>query len=274
MPKPDVVALTGGYRRTPILQVGADIYCDTALIADELDELAPSPPLHRGECAAANLALAQWADSNLFIAAVSLIFQPSVAGKLFTSPQELKAFADDRTQLRKGGTSRRPSVSEAKALLDVFLGRLNAQLADGRDHLFGREALLADFSVYHPLWFLRGPLPQLLGGHEHVVAWMSRMAAIGHGVSSEITGAEAISIARDTTPVSSAAVCDDDTMRVADRVEVMPTDYGLDPATGELVVCNAREIAIRRVDPRAGEVMVHFPRVFYQIRKVATDTAP
>ena len=34
MPKPDVVALTGGYRRTPILQVGADIYCDTALICE------------------------------------------------------------------------------------------------------------------------------------------------------------------------------------------------------------------------------------------------
>ncbi|HCE29343.1 MAG TPA: glutathione S-transferase, partial [Comamonadaceae bacterium] len=31
MPKPDVVALTGGYRRTPLLQIGADIYCDTAL---------------------------------------------------------------------------------------------------------------------------------------------------------------------------------------------------------------------------------------------------
>ena len=37
MPKPDVLALTGGYRRTPILQIGADIYCDTALIR-------PCPP--------------------------------------------------------------------------------------------------------------------------------------------------------------------------------------------------------------------------------------
>ena len=26
-PKPDVVALTGGYRKTPFLQVGSDIYC-------------------------------------------------------------------------------------------------------------------------------------------------------------------------------------------------------------------------------------------------------
>ena len=43
MPKPDVVALTGGYRKTPVLQLGADIYCDTALIARVLERLAPAP---------------------------------------------------------------------------------------------------------------------------------------------------------------------------------------------------------------------------------------
>ncbi|HSX94662.1 MAG TPA: glutathione S-transferase N-terminal domain-containing protein, partial [Hydrogenophaga sp.] len=45
MPKPDVVALTGGYRKTPLLQIGADIYCDTALIADVLEHRAAEPPL-------------------------------------------------------------------------------------------------------------------------------------------------------------------------------------------------------------------------------------
>src|SRR5512132_2135786 len=43
MPKPDVIALTGGYRKTPILQIGADVYCDTALIADVLERRQPSP---------------------------------------------------------------------------------------------------------------------------------------------------------------------------------------------------------------------------------------
>ena len=32
MPRPYVIPLTGGYRKTPVLQIGADIYCDTALI--------------------------------------------------------------------------------------------------------------------------------------------------------------------------------------------------------------------------------------------------
>ncbi len=28
-PKPDVVELTGGYRMTPLMQIGAHIYCDS-----------------------------------------------------------------------------------------------------------------------------------------------------------------------------------------------------------------------------------------------------
>ena len=31
MPKPDLTRLTGGYRKTPVLQIGADIYCDSAV---------------------------------------------------------------------------------------------------------------------------------------------------------------------------------------------------------------------------------------------------
>lgn len=46
LPKPDVVALTGGYRRTPFLQIGADVYCDSALMCRVIDEVAPAPPLY------------------------------------------------------------------------------------------------------------------------------------------------------------------------------------------------------------------------------------
>ena len=38
MPKPDLMPLTGGYRKTPVLQIGADVYCDTALICDVLED--------------------------------------------------------------------------------------------------------------------------------------------------------------------------------------------------------------------------------------------
>ena len=46
LPKPDVMALTGGYRRTPFLQIGADIYCDTTLMCRVVEARAPQVP-HR-----------------------------------------------------------------------------------------------------------------------------------------------------------------------------------------------------------------------------------
>ncbi|MCH1491882.1 MAG: glutathione S-transferase N-terminal domain-containing protein, partial [Luminiphilus sp.] len=40
-PKPDIEAITGGYRGTPVLQVGSDIFIDTVAIADALDHFFP-----------------------------------------------------------------------------------------------------------------------------------------------------------------------------------------------------------------------------------------
>ncbi|MBL4631523.1 MAG: glutathione S-transferase family protein, partial [Paraglaciecola sp.] len=48
-------------------------------------------------------------------------------------------------------------------------------------------------------------------------------------------------------------------------VEVAATDYGITPVTGELVISKTDEVAIKRIDEKAGEVYVHFPRVGYKI---------
>jgi len=66
LPKPDVVALTGGYRRTPFLQIGADIYCDTALMCRVIDRLAPQPALYPRSAGGLQHAIAHWADTQLF----------------------------------------------------------------------------------------------------------------------------------------------------------------------------------------------------------------
>src|ERR1700729_3493180 len=83
MPKPDVIALTGGYRKTPILQIGADIYCDTSLIAEVVEAMAPSPTLYPKAAAAASRTLAQWADSTLFWTAVAYTLQPAGLAHMF-----------------------------------------------------------------------------------------------------------------------------------------------------------------------------------------------
>ena len=37
LPKPDYMPLTGGYRRAPSLQFGADVFCDSKRIIEELE---------------------------------------------------------------------------------------------------------------------------------------------------------------------------------------------------------------------------------------------
>jgi glutathione S-transferase len=275
MPKPDVIALTGGYRKTPILQIGADIYCDTALIARKLDEIEPRPDLHPREHAASSMVLAQWADSVLFQMVMPVLYQPGSAEKLFAqfTPEELKTFMEDRAAMRKNATVRRPPLAEAKPALIRFLAALEAQLGDGRAWLLGEAPTIADFSVFHPLWFFRrGPVvAPMLDPYVRVKAWMARIDAIGHGRPGEIGGAEAVEIAHGANPARPAAPAVEDLKGFAlgDTVEVVPVDYGFDPVQGALANCTCEEIALERRDRRAGEVVVHFPRQGYEIRKPA-----
>ncbi|MDO8719512.1 MAG: glutathione S-transferase N-terminal domain-containing protein, partial [Polaromonas sp.] len=83
MPKPDVLALTGGYRKTPVLQIGADIYCDSALIADVLEHIQPRPTLYPEPSKGMARTLAQWADTTLFWTAMAFNLQPRGLAQMF-----------------------------------------------------------------------------------------------------------------------------------------------------------------------------------------------
>ena len=271
MPKPDVVALTGGYRRTPILQVGADVYCDTALIARVLEELAPAPSFFPQGDTYAVRAAAQFADSTLFLNTVPVAFQPGMGMmKIFfkdAAPEYLAAFGKDRSAYR--GATRRGPAHECKANLADLLGTIEAQLAG--PFLFGADPCYADFSLYHALWPLWLPedLRPMLAPYPRTLAFMERMTAFGHGKSSEISSGDAIQIAKSSTPgpVKNPVALETNGSGLGAQACVMPVDTGLDPVTGELVTASADRIVIRRTDPRAGTVHVHFPRFGYQLNK-------
>jgi hypothetical protein len=93
------------------------------------------------------------------------------------------------------------------------------------------------------------------------------MRAIGHGQRSEMEAAEAIAIARAATPEPGPGVVADDPsgLRVGQRVTVTPDDYGKVPVAGELVTLDRQRVSVRREDERAGEVVVHFPRLGYLV---------
>jgi hypothetical protein len=49
------------------------------------------------------------------------------------------------------------------------------------------------------------------------------------------------------------------------RVAIAAIDYGVDPVEGELLFSGSEELILRREDPRAGVVHVHFPRMGFRI---------
>lgn len=276
MPKPDLMPLTGGYRRTPVLQIGADVYCDTALIARVIERLHPAHPVSSDATALSDLALAHFADQHLFSAAVAFALQPAGLAVMFAdmSQEQLAAFAADRKEFRKGGNAPRMPLAEAWPVLLALLPRLDAQLADGRRYLAGEAARTCDFSVYHPLWFIEraGPVASIFDPYSNLRGWMGRMASIGHGDPRTMTAGEALEIARAATPamLPGRSLRDIDGFAVGERVSVAPVDYGVDPVIGTLANADADSIAVRRVDARVGEVVVHVPRIGFRLARVET----
>jgi glutathione S-transferase len=271
MPKPDLIALTGGYRRTPVLQVGADIYCDTAIIARHLEQEHPLPALYPEGKEALAASVAQFADQVLFQHAVAVNFQPHGMAERFkgASEQVIKAFTSDRKALFEGGTASRLHPAQALSQWPTLLGRLEQQLAESGTFLMGEEPCIVDFAHYHPLWFVAGnkAVADALDPYPQVRAWMEAVAACGHGESTDLDSAEAIEIARRSTPepMPATRLTDPSGLEVGQAVTVSAIDYGTDPVAGTLVYQDAEEIVISREDKHAGTVQVHFPRFGFRV---------
>ncbi len=273
MPKPDVLALTGGYRRTPLLQIGADIYCDTALICDVLEHRQPLPSLYPAAEKGLARIVAQWADSTLFWAAMAYNLQPKGAASMFEGapPEAAKAFAADRGAMSQGMTRLRPA--DATAAYKSYLRRI-AHMLEQNDYLVGDAPCVADFAVYHPLWFTRHRTPavaDIFQATPVVLDWMDRMAALGHGAPEKMGSADAIALAHASTPAAphDDYFQDDHGIALGRRVSIAAESFGTELTEGELVAATRTQITLRRTDERAGTVHVHFPRVGYVMRAVA-----
>jgi glutathione S-transferase len=271
-PKPDLTALTGGYRRIPVMQIGADIFCDTRCILRELEHRFPRPSLYPAGTAGLADMIAAWADRDLFAAALGLVF--GLHGDRF--PPELHA---DRARFTAGrfdgwnSAKMRTRLAELRRQIAIQCGWIEHTLSRDNGFLLGDAPSLADLAVYHPLWYLRGNLENDSGldGYPRVRAWMTRMEAIGHGAVEELAPGDALTMARDATP---AAILRD-TIDAANpwqpgtRVTVTPDDWGFDPVEGAIAGIGADAIALRRNDPAIGAVTVHFPLQGFEIRSAA-----
>lgn len=272
MPKPDVVALTGGYRRTPLLQMGADIWCDTALIATVLEHLKPEPALFPEHLKGLARIVAQWADSELFWSAMGYNLSPKGAAALFANqpPEAAQAFATDRGAMSAGMTRQRPG--DAASAYRSHLRRL-AHMLHEQPFLLGEAPCIADFAAYHPLWFTRTVVPAMAGildATPGVLAWMDRMAAFGHGQPQKLSSIEAIAIAASAEPaaLTDEVFQDDHGIDLGSRVTIAAQSFGTETTEGTLMAATRTHYTLSRVDGRAGHVHVHFPRIGYVLKEV------
>jgi glutathione S-transferase len=264
MPKPDLLALTGGYRKTPVLQIGADVYCDTDLIARVIERLRPEPTLFPPGTEALAYALGPW-QGELFWLAVQRVGT--------TVPIFPEGFLEDRSQMVEGGMSLEKLLREVgpqREQLRAKLDCLERQLAVG-PFVLGPAPSLADFALFHPVFALKS-FPQTAGDlapFPAVRAWATHIEAFGYGEMTEIPSAAAVEVAHTATPAVASGVADGEPngLRAGERVSVVHESFGLDPTVGELVSASVHEIAVRHGDERAGEVVVHFPREHYLVMR-------
>ncbi len=273
-PKPDYTPLTGGYRRAPALQIGADVYCDTRLIVDILEEIEPTPSLFPGPNPARIRALTDclspWAEGQMFWPLALYITGLNAD----TFPDH---FHQDRARLHNKPP---PDIERVKASAKKNLAQfrpqflsLNDLLSGDQPYILGDQPGLADIIYYQAPWFLEtiGGASDLIGQQPNTCAWIERVKSIGHGTPTEIAPAQALDCALNATPAgvsSSADYQSPEGVELGDEVTVTPLDEN-SPASGQLIYLDDRRIVLRCTHPRVGETHVHFPRIGYRVRRKA-----
>ncbi len=273
-PRPNLMPMTGGYRRTPVLQIGADIYCDSQCILAELERRFVNPALLSAPLGQLENGICRWIDGAMFSSATTVVL-----GAAKDLPAD---FAADRVRLYFGENCKIEDLQRESA---HHVTQLNGQLTwindmllnqarAGNAYLSGQYPGLLDITTYYIVWFLSGRWDggrEFLSRFDALISWQELMETIGHGNPVEGSSADALQIAKDAIPITPTltdpVVKDASGASIGMEVAIQPDSIGGDPEVeGRVVQLNASRIAIARYDDIAGEIVVHFPRVGYRVR--------
>jgi glutathione S-transferase len=269
-PRPLLHALTGGYRRIPVLQIGADIYCDTQIILPALERLAPAPAptLYPGGSAGLAQGLGFAWERAMWVPTIGVLSH-------YIGDQLPEAFIKDRKEGYLGFDMRKaamaPDLPHHLQVVHAHYGWLKAALADGRPFLFGAAPGALDLACWQTTFLLRKNCPadvDGLLGLAPLVPWYERIAAIGHGSSTPMTAEEALAIARSARPAPLDGLRPDGDpagLSAGTVVTVTPDDNARVAVRGTLVAASDAEVVIHRHDEQAGDVHVHFPRLGFDV---------
>jgi glutathione S-transferase len=265
-PKPDVMPLTAGYRRTPIMQIGADVFCDSQRILSELECRKPSEANNTGLVQIIN----RWCDD---------LFHPVVKVAITASSNELpNEFLEDRRKLFLNDYS---DIESAKARIPYYTEQVRAQLAQAEislkeqnGFLISSSASIADASLFALTWFIRRRWKngaKFLEGFPNICRWEESIKSIGHGTPTDMASEKALDIAKETETTFKAQIDADDihSLSTGDRVSITPkANTGEKGVRGNVHIAEKNRISVLHKNDRVGTICIHFPKIGYVIERV------
>lgn len=265
-PRPMLAQLAGGYRKIPVAQVGADIFCDSRTIAAEIAALSNKPELALENGSPEMQAYVAEVDLQIFFACMFAAGTPTLNRKVWKamSALDIGRFIWDRINLGRKARVRAVSPRQAKPRVKQHLADVEQRLSN--KFLFGSVPTHADFSTYHSLWFVHELAESpLLRDYPRTLAWMERMKAFGHGIRTDISAQQALDAARQCTPRSIPEAHRLDPM-IGRDVSIAPSDYGCEPTDGVLAGATASTWIVARQDPELGTLHLHFPKTGFTLK--------
>ncbi len=266
-PRPLLEPLTGGYRRAPVMQVGADIYCDTHAILPALERLRPQPPLYPAGSEGVAEGLGSAWERAMWIPFIGVLVH-------YIGEHIPAEFIKDRKEGYLGiDISKAAMAPQFPAHLEAVraqLGWLRQALA-ARPFLFGDQPSAADLACWQTIYLLRKNCPpevDALLNLGPLLPWYDRLAALGHGTPSEMSAEQALEVARAATPTPVTHLDpngDPGGLKAGCPVVITPDDNARVPVKGTLVAASDREVVIHRHDPQAGDLHLHFPRLGFDV---------
>lgn len=275
MPRPDLMPLTGGYRRTPVMQIGSDIYCDTAIILRELEARYPMPTLKLPGHEGLAQMVAGWTDGRWFQSSVGVIF-----GELGDKVDS--AFIKDREQLSGRPFDIDAMKAAAPMMRDQWRARfmlLEERLQGGKGagsgiFLVGMKPGLVDVHAYMNVWFMHENVPDFLAKCFETADlthdWFDRLREYDGQEPETISSKQALEIAKHSAPrlVMATTRYEPQDIAPGDMVAIAPDDYGQVWVEGELVHADSQRIILQRITKEAETLHVHFPRAGYLVRRI------
>lgn len=268
-PRPELEALAGGYRKIPVAQLGADVFCDTRTIASEIARLANKPELDLYQQPDEVKRFVEEVDLEIFLACVISASGGGMLIKLIrnTSLMDAMRFLKDRIDMGRKAKVKSMSPAQAKQRVQAHLERMETMLE--QDFLFGTTPCIADFSAYHSLWFVAEVAGKpVLKQFPAVREWLNRMKSFGHGHFKELPREEALDLANRETPRPLP-----ESPKNPPRVSVAPSDYGRDPAIGTLCLEDETKLILAHQHPRIGQVHLHFPSAGFRLRTLSPESS-